>query len=108
MKNNQSNSRSSKSPVKPSTQNPPTRTAGQNAINPVPLSSTNNNPSTFNASRDRNSTSVVATSASTPIDEIVIHVIDEAHDLNKDFKIERALLTKHMRYFQKCLKDIPP
>lgn len=27
--------------------------------------------------------------------------------MQKDFTIERALLTKHMKYFQKCLKDIP-
>ena len=94
MKNNTSNSRSSKSPVKPTTQNPPTRTAGQNAINPIPVSNTTS--STFNASRDRTS---IVTAQSTPMDEIVIHVIDEAHNLNKDFKIERSLWTKHMRYF---------
>jgi hypothetical protein len=40
-------------------------------------------------------------------DGITIHVIDENKDMQKDFTIERNLLTRHMKYFQKCLKDIP-
>ena len=39
-------------------------------------------------------------------DRIMIHVIDDAKKLKKDFAFGRALLTKHMKYFETCLKNI--
>ena len=39
-------------------------------------------------------------------DKIMIHVIDDNKNLKKDFSFGRALLTKHMKYFDKCLKKI--
>ena len=34
---------------------------------------------------------------------IVIHVCDENRKVNKDFKCERSLLLRHMKYFEKYL-----
>jgi len=36
----------------------------------------------------------------------MIHVIDDAKKMKKDFTFGRALLTKHMKYFENCLKKI--
>jgi hypothetical protein len=39
-------------------------------------------------------------------DKIMIHVIDDAKKLKKDFTFGRGLLVKHMKYFDNCLKKI--
>ena len=39
-------------------------------------------------------------------DKIMIHVIDDNKKVKKDFTFGRALLVKHMKYFEKCLKKI--
>jgi hypothetical protein len=36
----------------------------------------------------------------------MIHVIDDNKKIKKDFTYGRALLVKHMKYFDKCLKKI--
>jgi hypothetical protein len=36
---------------------------------------------------------------------IIIHVCDENKKLNKDFKCEKNLLVKNMKYFEKYLMD---
>jgi hypothetical protein len=36
----------------------------------------------------------------------MIHVIDDAKKVKKDFTFGRMLLTKHMKYFDNCLKKI--
>jgi hypothetical protein len=39
-------------------------------------------------------------------DKIMIHVIDDSKNQKRDFVFSRSLLTKHMKYFDKCLKKI--
>ncbi len=36
---------------------------------------------------------------------IVIHVCDENHKVNRDFKCSRKLLVEYMKYFEKYLSD---
>ena len=36
---------------------------------------------------------------------IIIHVCDEAKKTTKDFKCERDLITKHMKYFDKFINN---
>ena len=36
----------------------------------------------------------------------MIHVIDDTKSMKKDFPFSRKLLSKYMKYFDKCLKKI--
>jgi len=39
-------------------------------------------------------------------DKIMIHVVDDAKNLKRDFLFSRSLLIRHMKYFERCLKNI--
>lgn len=36
--------------------------------------------------------------------DVIIHVVDEGKGINKDFKCEKEILLKYMKYFEKFVK----